>query len=75
MRALRQDQTWAAMIWLAHSHARTGDYSKANALLDLVQVESKARREENDGDAEARATAVFHAAVELRRSLHRMART
>lgn len=75
MGAMRQDQTWAAMIWLAHTHARTGDYTKANALLDLVQVESKARREVSDGDVEARATAAFHAAIELRRSLGRMARS
>lgn len=73
MGVLRREQTWAAMIWLAHTHARTGDYSKANALLDLVQVESKAEREVSPEDPDSRATAAFYAAIELRRSLHRMA--
>lgn len=63
------------MIWLAHSHARGGDFTKANALLDLVQVESKARQESTHGEHEARATAAFHAAIELRRQLQRMARS
>ena len=75
MSALNEEQTWAAMMWLAHTHARTGDFSKANALLDLVQVESKARRESTDGDTEIRAAATFHAVIELRRSLQRLARS
>ena len=74
MGPLDEEQTWAAMIWLAHTHARCGEFSKATALLDLVQVESKARREATDGDAEIRAAAAFHAALELRRSLHDLAR-
>ena len=60
------------MNWLARTHARTGQTSKANALLDLVHVESKARREGSRGDRPARAEATFHAALELRRSLARL---
>jgi len=71
MGRMNEDQRWAAMLWMAHTHARGGDLGKANALLDLVQVQARARSDAGDG---AGATSALHAAIELRRSLREMAR-
>lgn len=60
------------MLWLAHGHARRGELNAANVLIDLVQVQAKAERDATDAPAEA--TAALHAALELRGSLHAMAR-
>jgi len=65
------EQRWAAMIWQAHTEARHGDYSKAGALLDLVQVQAGAERERSP---QSKALAALDAAVELRKSLRRMSR-
>lgn len=70
---MTDEQRWAAMIWLAHTHARGGDFNKANALLDLVQVQARAKSDSVEEDVEA--MAALHAAMDLRRSLHVMARS
>ncbi|HJL15904.1 MAG TPA: hypothetical protein RMH99_09620 [Sandaracinaceae bacterium LLY-WYZ-13_1] len=72
MARLDDDQRWMAMIWGAHTQARAGDFTKANALLDLVQVQASTRSERVEEDPTA--TNVLHAAIELRHSLHAMAR-
>jgi len=65
MRERHAERRWATSLWLAHSHARRGELGAANRLLDFVQVEAETAPE---------GASTLHAALELRRSLHAMAR-
>ena len=65
MRERHAERRWATSLWLAHSHARRGVRRAAPGLLDFVLVEAETAPE---------GASALHAALELRRSLHAMAR-